>query len=145
MPGLEEIGVKVVPMQADGNARALLNEIASLLQDLLNTGEGGSIDLARIPLTEEDYDLLDDVLGEGEVHASIETLGASEVVETGVAGVWWITHYNADDEVMAEFIEVSYCPEILLAPREDVQEGLEALQARLLEERLNHKGNNHGG
>jgi hydrogenase-1 operon protein HyaF len=141
---LDDIGVTVVGMQSDGNARALLNEIATLLQKLLTSGEGGSIDLARIPLTDEDYDLLDDVLGEGEVRADVNTLGASQVAETGVPGVWWVTHFNADDEVMAEFIEVSYCPEILLAPREDVQDGLDALRARLLEEHLSERGDHNG-
>jgi hydrogenase-1 operon protein HyaF len=144
MAGLDDLGIKALSMRVDGKARALLNEIAALLQNLLTEGDGGSVDLARIPLTDEDYDLLEDVLGEGEVTAEVNALGPTQIVETGVPGVWWVTHYNADDEVMAEFIEVAYCPEILLSPREDVQEGLDALQARLLEERLITKGENHG-
>jgi hydrogenase-1 operon protein HyaF len=134
--GLDDIGVHVVHGGGNGNGRALLNEVARLLEKLLQTGEGGSIDLAGMPLSGEDYDLLDDVLGEGEVHAEVTALGATEVIEAGVPGVWWITHYNAAEEVMAEFIEVAFCPEILQSPPEDVKEGLEALRARLLEEHL---------
>jgi hydrogenase-1 operon protein HyaF len=129
---LDDIGV----VNGNGNGRALLSTIANLLQHLLDTGEGASIDLARLPLSGEDYDLLDEVLGEGEVHADVTALGATEVVETGVPGVWWVTHYNADEEVMAEFIEVAFCPEILRSTAEDVSEGLEALRARLFEEHL---------
>jgi hydrogenase-1 operon protein HyaF len=131
-------------MQGDEQARALLNEIATLLQKLLDKGEGGSIDLSGLSLTEEDYDLLEDVLGEGEVNADVNSLGATQVAESGVPGVWWVTHYDADDEIMAEFIEVAWCPEILLAPQEDVQSGLDALRARLLEEHLINKGEDHG-
>ncbi len=132
--GLDDIHVGVV--NGNGNGRALLNEIASLLQHLLETGESASIDLARLPLSSEDYDLLDEVLGEGEVQAEVSALGATEVVETGIPGVWWVTHYNADEEVMAEFIEVAFCPEILRSAAEDVNEGLESLRARLFEEHL---------
>lgn len=132
--GLDDIGVHVV--HGNGNGRAVLNEVARLLQQLVETGEGGSIDIGRLPLTDEDYDLLDDVLGEGEVHAVVNALGSTEVVEAGVPGVWWVTHYNAEEEVMAEFIEIAFSPEILQSPVEDVKEGLEALRARLLEEHL---------
>jgi hypothetical protein len=47
--------------------------------------------------------------------------------------VWWVTHYNDEDEVLAEFIEVAWCPEILLTPEDDVKDGLESLRARLFE------------
>lgn len=120
----------------EGGAMALLIEVAGLLQRLLDRGETGSIDLARLPLTDEDYGLLDEVLGEGEVHVEVMSPGPTEIVETGIPGVWWVTHYDADDEVMAEFIEVAYCPELLPSPREEVQEGLEGLRARLVAERL---------
>lgn len=132
--GRDDLSVHVV--HGNGVGRAVLNEVVRLLQQLVETGEGGSIDLGRLPLSDEDYDLFDDVLGEGETHAVVNTLGSTEVVETGVPGVWWVTHYNADDEVMAEFIEVTFCPEILQSPVEDVKEGLEALRAHLFTEHL---------
>lgn len=134
--GLDDIDVHVVHGGSNSVGRALLNEVARLLQQLVETGEGGSIDLGRMPLSEEDYDLLEDVLGEGEVHAVVNA-GATEVVEAGLPGVWWVTHYNAEEEVMAEFVEIAFCPEILLSPPEDVKEGLEALRARLFAEHLN--------
>lgn len=134
MSKLEHIGIKVIPLTGgNGNARAVLREVENLLERLIGAGEAGSIDLGGLPLTPEDYDLLEEALGEGEVHAEVHSLGPTRIHETGIPGVWWVTHYNDDDEVMAEFIEVTYCPEILLTPDEDVQEGLEALRARLFE------------
>ncbi len=137
MNGLDGIGVKVVNAGGDGSARAVLREIETLLTVLAQKGEEGSIDLSSLPLTPEDYDLLEETLGEGEVTAEVNSLGATRVHETGIPGVWWVTHYNEDDDVMAEFIEVTYCPEILLTPEDDVKDGLEALRARLFEENLN--------
>lgn len=131
MAGLDEIAVHIAGMPSTGNARALLNEIVALLGSLLESGEGGSIDLARVPLGEGDYALLEEVLGEGEVHAELETLGATRVFETAIPGVWWVSHFNAADELIAEFIEVAFCPEILLSPAEDVRDGLDALRDRL--------------
>lgn len=140
MNGIGDIGVKVVPVGGNGNGRAVLREIETLLGALVEKGEEGSIDLSSLPLTPEDYDLLEETLGEGEVTAEVNSLGPSRIHETGIPGVWWVTHYNDDDEVMAEFIEVTYCPEILLTPEDDVKDGLEALRARLFEENLNKGG-----
>lgn len=117
------------------NGLAVLKEIVNLLRQLVETGQGGSVDLSRVALSDEDYDLLDDALGEGEISAEMN-LGATEVLASGVPGVWWITHYNAEDDVMAQFIEVAYCPEVLQVARDDVKEGCDALQARLFEEHL---------
>ena len=137
MSGLDGIGVKVIDAGGDGSARAVLREIETLLTVLAEKGEEGSIDLSSLPLTPEAYDLLEETLGEGEVTAEVSSLGVTRVHETGIPGVWWVTHYNEDDDVMAEFIEVTHCPEILLTPEDDVKDGLEALRARLFEENMN--------
>jgi len=136
MSALEDVGVKVVVAGGDANARAVLREIETMLRRLIENDEDSSIDLTALPLTPQDYDLLEDTLGEGEVSAEVDSLGPTRVHETGIPGVWWVTHYNTDDEVMAEFIEVTYCPEILLTPEDDVKDGLEALLARLFEANL---------
>ncbi len=142
MSGLNDIGVQVMHVGGNGNARAVLREIEALLQKLVEEGEESSIDLSGLPLTPEDYDLLEEALGEGEVVAEVHSLGPTRIHETGIPGVWWVTHYNSDDEVLAEFIEVAWCPEILLTPEDDVKDGLEALRARLFE--LKQEGG-HGG
>jgi hypothetical protein len=51
MSGLKNIGVHVVHVGGDGNARAVLREIEALLQKLVEQGEESSIDLSGLPLT----------------------------------------------------------------------------------------------
>ena len=144
MSALGDIGINVLSPGGDANARAVLREIETLLQGLKAGGEGGSIDLGSLPLTPEDYDLLEASLGKGEVSAEVESLGPTEVTETGISGVWWITHYNADEEVMAEFIAVTLCPEILLTTLEDVSDGLQRLHALLDRTTLCKEGGDAG-
>lgn len=132
---LADIKVMEVPMTPEGaNARAVLREIEAMLENLIKQGEASSIDLRSLPMSPHDYAVLRETLGEGEVIAELESMGVTEVQETGIPGVWWISHYNPDGETIAEFIEVTYCPEIIITPEEDVREGFEALRARLLED-----------
>ena len=136
MSELDRIGVTVVDETADGQSGhvlALLQEIESLLRSLVERDAGGSIDLRSLPLTDSDLTQLEETLGEGEVSAQVDSLGLSRVWETGVSGVWWVIHENEEGEVIGEFIEVTYCPELLITPAEDVKESWQALRARLVQ------------
>lgn len=117
------------------NAWALLHELESMVAALLRGGRGASIDLRRVPMTPADRAVLDRVLGQGELSARLEVFGASRVRETAVHGVWWVTHSNEQDEVVAEFLEVSFCPELLFSHREDVEAALDKLRTRLTDHR----------
>ena len=115
-------------------AASLVQEIAVSLDRLLNSGEGTVIDLLALPfLTEDDREQLHGLLGEGEVSATVEAMGPTEVVETAYAGVWWVTYYGADGEVVAERIEVARMPDILAAQDPDMRAGLGRLLAHLPE------------
>jgi hydrogenase-1 operon protein HyaF len=149
MGEFDGIGIAVVNTAPDGqatNVPALLREIDSLLKSLVETDTGGSIDLRSLPLSESDLTQLEEALGEGEVLAQVDSLGLSRVRETAIAGVWWVTHENEEGQVIAEYVEVTYCPEILITPTEDVRESWQALRARLLESEYgNRMGDTHGG
>lgn len=117
----------LVPDALSGNAPALLREIAEHLRQLLAGGEPAAIDLRAMPLTPADLDWLRERLGSGEVSATLLADGESSIAETACPGVWWVTHRNDRDVVVAEFIEVTFLPELLKAHPEDVQFGLEHL------------------
>ena len=135
MSRLDEIAVTVISPGQDspggGNAVAILHEIETMLAELLADGRGQSIDLRSLPMAPGDREILQDALGKGEVSASVDALGPSLVFETAIPGVWWVTHRNSNKEVMAEFIEVCHCPEILRTHPDDISDGLEKLRTRL--------------
>ena len=116
-----------------GNILALLAEIAARLEKLNEHGETGMIDLNSMPLAPGEYEQLRQTLGQGEVSAHIEAIGPSEIIETRYPGVWWVTHYNVEGDIVADMIEIAWLPEIIKSQPEDVKEGLARLKTRLNE------------
>lgn len=114
-----------------GNIRALLSEIAAFLEKLEETGETGMIDLNSLPFAPGEYEQLRQTLGQGEVSARIEAIGPSEIIETRYPGVWWVTHYNVEGDIVADILEVTAVPEIIRSQPEDVIDGLARLKAQL--------------
>jgi hydrogenase-1 operon protein HyaF len=148
MSSLDTIGVRVEadePEPVIGNARAILHEVATLLERLADSGEPGVIDLRAMPLAPGDPEHLRSVLGDGELRAELDTLGRSEVRETAIHGVWWVTHGNAAGETVAEFIEVTHIPEILRTDPADVKLGVTRLRDRLAGDEDNHAGEGDHG
>jgi hydrogenase-1 operon protein HyaF len=101
------------------------------LERLLESGEPTTIDLGSIPLAPGEFDKIDGALGTGEVKVVLEAMGPSQIYETQFSGVWRITHFNATDEIVGRYIEVTRIPEILLAQEADVRVGLDLLTRRL--------------
>ena len=116
-----------------GNIRALLAEIAARLEKLDENSETGMIDLNSLPFSPGEYEQLRQILGQGEVSARIEAIGASEIIETHYPGVWWVTHYNVEGDIVADMIEIARIPEIIMSQPEDVNEGLARLKSQLNE------------
>jgi hydrogenase-1 operon protein HyaF len=113
------------------NVKPLLHEIRHALAKLLNDQEPSVIDLRSLPLAPGEEEKLLNTLGHGEVHASLNALGPTEIVETGYPGVWVVLHYNTDREVIGKFIEICEIPELLRSQQDDIREGLEQLQTEL--------------
>ena len=131
---------KHIPIQVEGSspaadmalAQALLREAAERLKHLLATGEAGAIDLRNVPpLGEEGYGFLKEGLGRGEVAATVQGVGVSEVQETAYPGIWWITHRNDRNDIVTELIEIAYVPAILASQRDDMELGLARLNQAL--------------
>lgn len=131
MNTLADIRIHVDEMPQAENARALLRELENHLQRLIETGETARIDLGSLPLNPADHELLEQVLGHGEVIATVDSLGVSEISDTAIPGIWRIEYYNSDEVLVAEFIEVTGCPEVLQTPVDDLKDGLSALAAAM--------------
>lgn len=114
-------------------ARNLLHELVELLRKLVEEDEPSHIDLTAMELGEDDYALLRETLGEGDILAQVTNFGRVSVMECGYAGIWWVTHMDDEEQVLSDFLEVSYCPEVLIAEAEMVEDGFNALKAQLFE------------
>ncbi len=91
------------------------------------------LDLQQLPLSSEELKLLGDILGEGSVHAEVEHIGVSRIYATSIPSVWRVIHFDNNDEVLSDFLEVSYCPEIIITPDDEIPVGLELLKAKIFE------------
>ena len=111
--------------------RALLEELAELISNLVNRDEPGYIDIRSIPLMPQDVEFLKQFLGAGEVSATVDALGETQVIETSIPAVWWIVNRNTAGEIISEFIEVATAPEILKTQRMDLHDAPEILRRRM--------------
>ncbi len=132
---MSEVGVTECRIEAGEdlthNVVPLLHEIRHGLARLLESNAATTIDLRGIPMAPGEEDRIVGELGQGEVQARMSALGPSEIVETRFPGVWLVTHYNSENEVIGKFIEVCDMPQILKAQTEDIREGLAQLTAQL--------------
>ncbi|HEB82845.1 MAG TPA: hydrogenase accessory protein HupE [Gammaproteobacteria bacterium] len=119
----------------------MLHEIRHSLNRLIETGESSVIDLRSIPLAPGEEEKILTALGRGELRAELDALGKSEIIETQYAGVWLISHYNENEEIIGRFIEVTVMPDILCSQSADM---IDASQ-RLAEALQDTGGNNEGG
>jgi hydrogenase-1 operon protein HyaF len=101
-----------------GMADAVLCEIASLATRHAD-GASAAIELTSMPLTRQDRAEIEARLGRGEVEATIQAAGRSEVWETAYAGVWFVRHFGLDGKVATETIEICAAPLILLSHPDD--------------------------
>lgn len=135
MSQLSDISVEVVnskdAVAPSSQVRALLQELQAMLYSLVHTGKAASIDIRSLPITSDDYDYLKSLLGEGEVTATIYALGPTIISETAIPGIWWVTHYNADDHVLAESIEVTELPEMLKTQQQDLQQAIALFNSKI--------------
>ena len=92
---------------------ALLGELDAGLRGLLERGCTHTIDVHRSPLSPGERGQLRELLGKGEICASLDLLGPTEVEETAIPGVWWTVHRSREGHVVSEFIEVTRCPGLL--------------------------------
>lgn len=128
---LQDIAVNVADAHSVGNVRALINEIAAHLESFLADGRTALIDLKSLPFAPAEYEQLRLTLGRGEVSARLDAIGDSEIYETHYPGVWWVTHYNVEGDIVADLIEVAAVPEILQSQPEDMRAGLKRMRHML--------------
>lgn len=136
MNPFNDIAIEVVDNQQvdhalSDNIKAILYEINALQEKFVRQGVRGVVDLRNLPLLPGEYDTLKHILGEGEVDATLSTLGASRIIETSLTGVWWIFHNDENNDRLAEFIEITDIPEILKSNKHETEMAYTVLKQQL--------------
>ena len=116
------------------NVQPLLHEIFHGLKRLYETGEITIIDLRSLPLAPGEEEQIEAALGTGEISAELEAMGPSEIRETCYPGVWLVTHYNVDRQLMGRFIEITRVPDLLKSQDVDIADGLQRLAGQFVEQ-----------
>ncbi len=133
MKKLNEIPVQIeITKKSTSMLVPILHEMATMLKGLKSSGKINMLDLRHEPLDLNEIEILKDLLGQGEINSNFNALGEStNIRETGVSGIWWITHYNQDGNVKSEFIEITTCPEMLKTLPEELDTALLRLQEKI--------------
>jgi hydrogenase-1 operon protein HyaF len=114
-----------------GMAKAVLTEAIEHLRALGGGGERQIIDLKGLPMTQGDLRQLEETLGKGEVTASVDAAGPTEVFETRFPGLWWVRYQNEDRQTVAEQLVVGRVPAILETHLDDVRDSVARLEEEL--------------
>jgi len=131
---LSDIPVKVMggaTGTVSGGLIAILWEITEMLKRLAQYDEPAAIDLRSLPFSSNDYQRLRESFGDGELEITLNIDYLSRVRETGYAGVWWVEHLNPEDELVAELLEITNIPEIVVTERDEVERSARRLRSRL--------------
>jgi hydrogenase-1 operon protein HyaF len=114
-----------------GGVMAILAELVGLLERLASGDLPATIDLRSLPMSPQDRIALQSALGDGEVQATLDAQGLSSIRETRVPGLWWVEHRDPRGEIIAESIEVTRIPQILMSALDEIGAGAAALRAQI--------------
>jgi hydrogenase-1 operon protein HyaF len=101
------------PEQVEGltQAKACLRELLGLLRAYRENGPAGALELSH--LDQANRELVDQVLGEGEVSLVIAGERERQIQESVLAGVWRIRILGADGHLLQDRVEVAAIPSLV--------------------------------
>jgi hydrogenase-1 operon protein HyaF len=126
-----------------GGVAAILSQLVSLLEALARGNSSALVDLRSLPMSPQDRIELQRVLGQGEVTATVNADGLTQIRETGISGVWWVEHFDRHKAMIAEMIEVALVPQLLASGADEIAAAAQGLRARLTATRLPALGGQH--
>ena len=85
------------------------------------------INLTLLPQTEADLAYLDSKLGVGPISILSRGYGNCRIGATGLANCWWVRHYNSDERLILNTLEVVDVPAAALAAQGDMEDSAERL------------------
>jgi hydrogenase-1 operon protein HyaF len=112
---------------------ALLGQIEFALTKLRDAGEETTFDLRSLPIDQPGINQIESLLGRGELQATLEADGPTQIWETAVPAVWWVIHQNRSGGEICRFLQIALQPELLRTPLSELDHVCELLQARIQE------------
>lgn len=110
------------------NAKALLVELQARCEHFAETGEGHSINLSLLPLSEAELEFLDGHLGRGPIDILSRSYGKCQVISTQSPNVWWVRYYSSMGTLTLNSLEVTAVPEVVRAAPEDLSDSAKRLE-----------------
>jgi hydrogenase-1 operon protein HyaF len=109
------------------SAPALLSEINDQIGKGARTSEAHAINLTLLPHSEEDLGFISEKLGGGSIIILSRGYGNCRVTSTATRHVWWVQHFNSQDALILNSLEITPVPESVLAAIEDIEDSAERL------------------
>lgn len=85
------------------------------------------VNLTLLPHAPEDLVWLEQCLGSGALTILSRGYGNCRITATGLRHCWWVRHFNADDRLILDSLEVVDVPAAALAAAEDLEDSAERL------------------
>jgi hydrogenase-1 operon protein HyaF len=114
------------------NARPVLAELNDQAPGWRPGDTPHVINLTLLPQTDADLGYLDRTLGVGPIDILSRGYGNCRISATALANCWWVRHYNSDERLILNTLEVVDVPAAALAAQVDIEDSAERL-AEILE------------
>jgi hydrogenase-1 operon protein HyaF len=122
-----QLALDDAPPEGVIGARAVLAEMSEQSARWQPGAPPHIINLTLLPQSEQDLSYLKRSLGQGLVTILSRGYGKCRIVSTALRHCWWVQHFNADDLLILNTIEIVDVPAAALAAQEDVEDSAERL------------------
>lgn len=110
------------------NAPSVLVEVQDRVCRYREAGAPHTVNLSLLPLSQEDIDYLERVLGMGSALILSRGYGRCRISSTQLKAAWWVQYYNSQDLPIQSMIEIGGVPEIVRAARQDIEDSFDRLK-----------------
>ncbi len=104
------------------NARSVLAELNAQVSRWTQGDAPHIVNLTLLPQSPEDLAYLNERLGSGPVTILSRGYGNCRIDSTSLSSCWWVRHFNADERLILNTLEVVDVPAAALAAQEDIED-----------------------
>lgn len=104
------------------NALSILTELQEQVGQWQRGGLAHVINLTLLPLSEDDIQFLDEVLGKGPVETLSRGYGDCKITSTACPGIWWVQYTNSMGTLILNTLEITDIPVVACAAQEDLDD-----------------------